>query len=196
LSLKTKLMQLESHSYYNDYSYGKLGKTFMYQAFYDFMDNNEFHNFLYNNTRTGNFHSKLFQRYIQILEANLPYKYVCNKKEKINTSILDFDIFEGLSTFEGCVKNGIIRNSSTDMFFTRSNSDVLKPFYFGKLVSLLDIGTLQNRITDVSSYTFNKIYMSNAEDKKYSVSYFKIKPHHESGALGHINRILNELRKK
>lgn len=188
-------MQLESNSYYNDYFYWKLGKKFMYQAFYDFIDDEQFNNFLYNKTRKGNFHSKLFQRYVKILECNLPYKYTCNKKEKINTSIFDFDIFDGLSTFKGCVKNGIIRNSSIDMFFTRSNSDVLKPFYFGKLVSLLDIDSLQNHITDVSSYTFNKIYLSNADGKSYLVSYLKIKPHHESGALGHINRILNELRK-
>ena len=187
MSLSFIIKNLEMNSYFGDYYYNKLRKDLLYKSFLSFSKDSDFISFINKKTKSGNFHSKIFQKYISFLEEELPYTYVSNRKKITINSLQDLSIFDGQTSFISTSKNLIVRNESEDLFITNGEKTIGKPYYIGKLTSVTDI-LGNDLLKDVTHYTFNKIYLK--EDNTVKISFLKIKPHHESGVLGHVNRKL------
>lgn len=191
------IKDLDNLSYYKDYSYKKIQKQYLYDAFIDFSSEIEFQNFLLLKNRKGNYHSKILQKYLEKVSSKLPINFLINQKPFIYKSLNDLNFFDKIVSFDCFVDSNIIKNQSKDYFISRSNSDKLQPYYIGKIASITDINTCESLLKNVKEYTFNKIYVNdNMIGKNITITYYAIKPHHESGILGHINRIIGDIRDK
>ena len=148
--------------------------------------------YLLNNSRSGGFQHKIFQKYIQLLEQSLPVVVKKNKKFITISNILDqnLSIFDGISTFESIVNNNIINNNTKEYYIGGRKASYVKPYYIGKLIGLINNDTKQSILHLVKQYSFNKILVSGIDnDTNVTVTHLRIPPHYQMGAMVHVNRI-------
>lgn len=147
----------------------------------------EMKNYLINYQRYD-FQSKLFKEYVSIVEKSLPISFKYKKEYIVINSIIDvrINLFQGLNEFIGVVdENGIIKNNTSD-YKMYSNP---KKFYIGKVVNIMTLPDKTISMNNIIDYSFTKIHTKNISPfTKVLVSFLKINPHLQSGAMSHINR--------
>jgi hypothetical protein len=165
-------------------------KSLIYDAFEILLKQNSelMCNYLIDNSRSGGFQNLIFKTYVSLLEKDLPFFILKNKKRIKIESLLDdeLSIFDGISEFESKVINDKIRNQTNEIYIGK----VSKPYYIGKLLSLNDVVTGESYMKNVVNYTFNYIKTKDVPSlTNVKIKHLRVKPHYQLGAMSYINRI-------
>lgn len=194
-NLYKKIIEEQSNQLaYSSNNFNLKHKLFVYQAFNNLLDRfpSEMTDYL-NGSRTGGFQHKVFQEYISILENSLPIIISKNKKNITIDNLLDPNLclFDGISTFEGVVdSNLVIKNGTKEYYIGGRKASYTKPYYIGKILSILDKKDKQPITHLVKEYSFLKIKMNNIKpNTEVIVTHLRVPPHYQMGGMVHVNRI-------
>jgi hypothetical protein len=174
-------------------------KLFTYQAFNALLDRQpeEMVDYLLNNSRSGGFQHKIFQEYVKLLEAGLPFVIKKNGKLHKIDNLLDENmcVFDGISVYEALVTDKLeIKNNTQEFYIGGRKAAYTKPYYMGKLLSIIDKKTKVSLIDNVTEYSFSKIKMKNVKvGTPVIVSHLRIPPHYQMGGMVYVNRIRKKI---
>lgn len=174
-------------------------KTSVYHAFNNLLDKfpAEMVDYLLNNSRSGGFQHKIFQEYICLLEKSLPFVFKKNNKVVRIDSLLDenLSLFDGISIFDNFVdEHGNIKNNTKEFYIGGRKAAYTKPYYIGKLLSLIDKKSKATLINNVTEYSFSKIKTKDiAAGTIVTVSHLRVPPHYQMGGMVYINRIRKKI---
>jgi hypothetical protein len=169
-------------------------KMFCYQAFDNLLKKHplEMVEYLLNSSRSGGFQHKVFQEYIRLLEESLPLIFKKNKKMYKVESLLDenLSLFDGISYFNGMVMdNGIIKNGTKEFYIGGRKAQVTKPYYIGKLLSIMEDKSKKSLMNHVVEYSFSLIKTRDiVPGTLVSVAHLRIPPHYQMGGMVYVNR--------
>lgn len=149
--------------------------------------------YLVHQTRNGGLQHKIFQEFIRLLEANLPFTYTKNGKTKEIKTLLhpSLCIFQGESVFDSVVESDHrIDNKTQEIYVGSRKGFYCRPYYLGKLLDVSDCSG-QSLMSSVEEYTFFKIIMKKdiPAGKEVKVRHLRVPPHYQMGAMVHLNRI-------
>lgn len=174
-------------------------KQLVYDSFNTLLDQypEDMVNYLINNSRSGGFQHKIFQEYISLLEASLPIIVSKNKKMYKVTSLLDdnLSLFNGISTFNAVVNQNMeVKNNTQEFYIGNRKGTYSKPYYIGKLLSILDSETKEPILKNVVEYSFNKIKLKDVPPgTKVTVKHLRVAPHYQMGGMVYVNRIRKKI---
>jgi hypothetical protein len=168
-------------------------KLFVYQAFKELLLEfpDEMVEYLMHSSRTGGFQHKVFQKYISLLESSFPFLIKKNKKIIKVDNLLDENLclFDGISTFEGVVEDGLIKNSTKEYYIGGRKASYAKPYYIGKLLNIID-NNGNCILSSVTEYSFSKIKIKDiVSGTPVVVTHLRIPPHYQMGGMVYVNRI-------
>jgi hypothetical protein len=153
--------------------------------------------YLLDNSRSGGFQHKIFQEYIKLLEDAFPLFVSKNKKMYNITSLLDENLclFNGISIFESIVLSNLeIKNNTQEFYIGNRKGTYAKPYYIGKLLSVIDNNSKEPIINNVVEYTFNKIKLKNiSAGTPVTVTHLRVAPHYQMGGMVYVNRIRKKI---
>lgn len=156
--------------------------------------------YLLDNSRSGGFQHKIFQRYISMLEKELPFAFLKRKKVYRVESLLDdnLDIFKSIETFTATIDDNLkVKNNTENIYIGGRKASYVKPFYIGKLLSVVDNQSKKSYIDNVIEYSFSKIKFKDIQPgTKVKVTHLSISPHYQMGPMAHINRIRKKIIEK
>lgn len=174
-------------------------KLLVYQAFSNLLKEfpAEMVGYLLNKTRSGGFQHKVFQEYIKLLESSLPYNIKKNNKLYKIESLLDENLclFNGVSTFEAIVNDKLeIKNNTQEFYIGGRKATYTKPFYIGKLLSVMESKTKKSLLDQVVEYSFSKIKMRDIEPgTEVIVTHLRVPPHYQMGGMVYVNRVRKKI---
>jgi len=180
---------------YSSNNFNLKHRLLVYKAFSNLLDKNtkEMCDYLLNDSRSGGFQHKIFQEYIYLLEKSLPFIIKKNKKNIVIDNLLDknLSLFDGISTFEGIVNDSlIIKNETKEFYIGGRKASYTKPYYIGKLLSVINSETKEPMNNFVKDYSFLKINMKDvAPNTKVIVTHLRVPPHYQMGGMVHVNRV-------
>jgi len=175
-------------------------KQCVYQAFSHLLDRypEEMVGYVLNSTGSHmGFQHKIFQEYVSILEASLPFVVFKNRKlVKIDT-IMDANlgIFDEISIFEGIVNDKlVIKNETKEFYIGGRKGTYAKPYYIGKLLNVIERDTKKPLLPNVKDYTFSKIHMRDVKPGTIvTVTHLRVPPHYQMGGMTYVNRIRKKI---
>jgi hypothetical protein len=147
------------------------------------------------NSRSGGYQNKLFHKFIENMEQQIPFS--C-KKNNVNykiTSISDprLNIFSGLDCFTSIVNNNVIENNTSKFYIGGRKATYVKKYFIGKILSLTDLNGF-NLIKNIKNYSFDKIYTYDIADfTKVKIQHLMVVPHYQMGGMLYINRAIQLL---
>lgn len=184
---------------YNSNSSTYMHKMCMYEAFKKVMEKNpeDMVSYLvYLNANVG-LQNEIFKEYVSILEKNLPFVFIKNKKKVKINGLLDEElcIFDGISSFETIInKDGIIKNNTQEFYIGGRAASYARPYWIGKILDIKDVDSDTSILHNMKDYSFTKIWMNNCEpDTKVKITHLRVPPHYQMGALTYLNRIRRKL---
>lgn len=205
LQNKIKIINDVIETQYNNIPYSSseltaYHKQFSYQAFSILLKKypEDMVNYLLqlNNHHMG-FQHKLFQEYINLLEASFPIFIMKNKKNYKIDSLLDehLCLFDGISVFETIVDEKIrIKNKTKEFYIGGRKASLTKPFYIGKLLNVIESKTKVSLMHLVKEYSFSQINMIGVNPgTPVIITHLRIPPHHQMGGMVYINRIRKKI---
>jgi hypothetical protein len=202
LSTQTQKLRLIIEAHQNVLSYHRIQftaphKTLCYQAFHNLLLQypTQMTDYLVDGKRAG-FQHKVFQEYIRLLQAALPLTFRKYRRIQRVESLLDpsLSLFDGISTFQATVNNGVISNNTIECYIGGRKSSVVKPYYIGKLLSITDANTSQSLMDQVEEYTFHHIKVPTiASGKPVVVSHLRAPPHYQMGGMVYVNRARKQI---
>lgn len=144
----------------------------------------------------GGFQSKIFQEYVNILEAKLPFSYIHKKEEIIVKSLLDLNIFDGISNFNSIIPDSLeIKNGTKEYYIGSRKAYYTRNFYIGKILEIIDIDSKISLINNIDYYTFLKIKFKDVKPGlKISISHLRVPPHYQIKGMSYINRALKDIK--
>ncbi len=153
--------------------------------------------YLLESSRSGGFQHKVFQEYIRLLEESLPIYYEKGKKHYKIESLLDehLSLFDGISVFESDITDRLsIKNKTTEHYIGGRKGKISRPFYIGKLLSIVDKKTKQSLLGNVVEYTFSLIRMRDVvPGTPVVVTHLRIPPHYQMGGMVYVNRVRKKI---
>ncbi len=168
-------------------------KLFVYQAFKELLHQfpDQMVDYLLSSSRSGGFQHKIFQKYVSLLENSFPLQIRKNKKFTLISNLLDKNLclFDGISTFEAIVKNQSIKNNTSEYYIGGRSATYSKPYYIGKLLSVLNKETKESITHLVKEYSFNKIKIDVPDNTLVQVTHLRVPPHYQMGGMVYVNRI-------
>jgi hypothetical protein len=175
-------------------------KQCVYQAFSNLLERHpeEMSAYVLNSTDSHmGFQHKIFQEYVSLLEASLPFVVFKNRKPiKIDTLMdANLGIFDEISVFEGIVNEKlVIKNGTQDFYIGGRKGAYAKPYYIGKLLNIIEQDTKSPLLSNVKEYTFSKIYMQNVRPGTLvTVTHLRVPPHYQMGGMAYVNRIRKKI---
>jgi hypothetical protein len=189
------IIETQSNSaHYFSYGFTAHHKTMCYRAFHNLLQQypKDMVGYLLGNLRSGGFQHKIFQEYIRLLESSLPFTLQRNRELYQVKSLLDpyLGLFDGISIFESNVSNnGIIKNGTTENYVGGRKSSIIRPYYIGKLLNIIDIDTKESLLSKVKEYTFSIIKTDILPNTRVSISHLRIPPHYQMGGMTYVNRV-------
>lgn len=191
--LKDIIDTLANDTPYSSQSFTIKHKLLCYRAFDNLLRDNaqEMVDYLIHNSRSGGFQHKIFQEYIRLLEASFPFIFKRGSKFHQIETLLDtkLGVFDGISTFETIVPDtGIIKNHTTEMYIGGRKSTVVRPYYIGKLLNIIDVKTKRSLLSRVQEYSFSLIKTDIVSGTQVIVSHLRIPPHYQMGGMVYVNR--------
>lgn len=143
------------------------------------------------------FQHKIFQEYIRLLEEALPFFITKKRKLYKIDSLLDrsFCLFDGISIFSGSVNEKLnIKNETKEFYIGGRKASYTKPFYIGKLLSVIDVNTNESLLPMVKEYSFSKIKMRDVKfGTPVTVTHLRVPPHYQMGGMVYVNRIRKKI---
>lgn len=175
-------------------------KQCVYQAFANLLERypEEMSAYILNSTDSHmGFQHKIFQEYVSLLEASLPFVVFKNRKPiKIDT-IMDasLGIFDEMSVFEGMVNEKlVVKNGTQDFYIGGRKGTYAKPYYIGKLLNVIEQDTKKPLLSNVREYTFSKIYMFDVKPGTLvTVTHLRVPPHYQMGGMAYVNRVRKKI---
>lgn len=179
---------------YTSCSFTLKHKVLVYQAILQLLDDfpEQMTEYLTNNSRTGGFQHKIFQKYISLLESSFPFVIKKNNKVIRIDNLLDpnLSLFDGISTFEGIVTNGVIKNNTQEYYIGGRLANHNKPYYIGKLLNIVKKDNKESLMDKVIEYTFCKIKVNDiVSNTPVIVTHLRVPPHYQMGGMVYVNRI-------
>lgn len=174
-------------------------KTLCYQAFYNLLDKYpiDMVGYLLNGSRSGGFQHKAFQEYIRLLEVSFPFTCKKNNKMYKVESLLDdnLSLFDGISVFDEIVSDKLaVKNATKEFYIGGRKAAYTKPFYIGKLLSIVDKTTHQSLMDKVVEYSFSKIKMKDiAPGTEVLVTHLRVPPHYQMAGMVYVNRVRKKI---
>jgi hypothetical protein len=174
-------------------------KQLVYQTFQQLLDEfpADMVGYLLNQSRSGGFQNKLYQRYVSLLESAMPFYVIKGGKEHKVVSLLDknLSIFDGISVFETVVnEKSEIKNKTKEFYIGSRKGAYAKPYFIGKLLSVIDIDSKASLMSSVKEYGFFKISLEGvAPGTKVAVTHLRVPPHYGMGAMTYVNRIRKKI---
>jgi hypothetical protein len=168
-------------------------KLFVYQAFKELLNQfpDQMTDYLLGNSRSGGFQHKIFQKYISLLENSFPIQIRKNRKFIIINNLLDKNLclFDGISVFEAVVQNQTINNNTSEYYIGGRCATYSKPYYIGKVLSIINNDTKESIIHLLKEYSFNKIKINVPDNTVVQVTHLRVPPHYQMGGMVYVNRI-------
>jgi hypothetical protein len=136
--------------------------------------------------------SKIFQKYVSIIESNLPLKVMNEYGVEVEIYSLnapELGLFLGLSEYTSFVKpSGLVSNETHEIY---TGAECNGPCFIGLLCDVLELKTGKSLLSNVEYYTFNSIKMNNfvAPETMVKVIHYRIPPHYEMMGLVLLNRL-------
>lgn len=201
-SVKTIQNIIDSQSntiHYSSSDFTLKHKILVYKAFSNILSKfpEEMIDYLIYDSRSGGFQHKVFQEYISLLEEELPIVFKKNGKVYRVESLLDenLDLFQGISTFDAIVNEKLeIKNLTKEYYIGGRKGSISKPFYIGKLLSIVDNKNKQPLLNCVKEYSFSKIKMKGIPaGLDVTVTHLRVPPHYQMGGMVYINRIRKKI---
>ena len=195
VKLLTEVIATQSNSLpYSSSSLTTKHKLLCYQAFNNLLQQSpqKMVDYLLHGSRSGGFQHKVFQEYIRLLEASLPLMFQKGKQLYQVASLLDnnLSLFTGVSSFEMMVPvNGVIKNGTTEMYIGGRKSSIVRPYYIGKLLDVVDMCTKQSLMSRVQEYSFSVIKTDILSGTQVVVSHLRTPPHYQMGGMVYVNRV-------
>lgn len=175
-------------------------KQFVYQAFSNLLKEfpTEMTEYLLDNSNNHvGFQHKVFQEYIRLLESSLPLFFTKNKKLHKVESLLDDSLclFDGISVFDSVISEKLtIKNGTKEFYIGGRKAAYTKPFYIGKLLSIINRDTKNSLMHLVKDYSFSKIRMRDIEpNTPVTVTHLRVPPHYQMGGMAYVNRIRKKI---
>lgn len=174
-------------------------KYLSYEAFDNMLKRHpeEMVSYLLDGSRSGGFQHKVFQEYIRLLEASLPFAFKKNGKQILVDSLFhdSMNLFDGISVFEAIVTDKLdIKNGTTEFYVGGRKGSIARPYYIGKLLSISDKHTKMPLIDKVVEYTFSKIKLHDIDPgTEVIVSHLRVPPHYQMGGMVYINRVRKKI---
>lgn len=184
---------------YSGSNFTLIHKVLAYQAIKNLLQKHpeEMIDYLINNSRSGGFQHKIFQEYIKLLEESLPYCYKKGNDIYRVESLLDpnLNLFDGISVFEATISDKLeIKNNTKEFYIGGRKASYSKPYYIGKLLSVIDKKTKSPLISHVKEYSFSKIKMRDiVPGTEVIVTHLRIPPHYQMGGMVYINRLRKKI---
>lgn len=192
-NIKDIILEEQNKICYTNNNYNLIHKLLVYRSFLYYLDESpdEMKDYLLNNSRRGGFQSKLFQKYIDLLETSLPFVIRKNKKIITINNLLDQNlcIFDGISVFESRIENFTIKNKTKEYYIGGRKGAYSKPYYIGKILDIIDVKNNESIVKNIDYYTFNKIKMKDLSDIDVIVKHLRSPPHYEMGGMVYVNRV-------
>lgn len=202
LAVKSLLSIIESQSnsiHYSSSDFTIKHKLMVYKALKNLLEKypEEMVDYLIYSSRSGGFQHKIFQEYIILLEQEFPIVFKKGGKIYRIESLLDenLDLFQGISTFNAIVNEKLeIKNNTQEYYIGGRKGAISKPYYIGKLLSIVDNKSKMPIIDCVKEYSFSKIKMKNVSPGlDVTVTHLRIPPHYQMGGMVYINRIRKKI---
>ena len=175
-------------------------KQYVYQAFSSLLKENpaEMAAYLLNtNDNHVGFQHKVFQRYIKLLEASLPFVISKNKKlHKVETLLDDtLCLFDGISVYDSIVTESInIKNETKEFYIGGRKATYAKPYYIGKLLNVVHRDTKASLMSHVKDYSFSRIRLHDiVPGIPVTVTHLRVPPHYQMGGMAYVNRIRKKI---
>jgi hypothetical protein len=169
-------------------------KRSMYEAYMGFLEEDPagMINYLLHGKSIGEkpIQSQIFQKYISIIENQLPFILKVNGKEKEFFSLIDdgLNLFLGATDFISHVReSGIVANNTKEIF---TGEKCKGPCFIGKLCEITDENG-KSLLNEVESYSFANIKMKNTVPERtiVYVYHYYIPPHYEQFSLVNMQRV-------
>ncbi len=176
-------------------------KTIMCDAFIQTAQEfpKEMEEYLVNGSKRHNLQSKIFKKYIYLLEKSLPLSFKKGKEKFVINSIDDqnLNIFLDRQEFDQFVdKNFKIKNNTQQIYIGGRKASYVKPYYIGKLLEVFDLETGESLMDKVEDYTFTFIKIKDySPGLKVRVTHLAVPPHYQMGPMVYLNRIKTEIKK-
>ena len=175
-------------------------KQCVYQAFSNLLHRHpeEMTAYLLSNSDSHmGFQHKVFQEYVSLLEKMLPFSIYKHKKPIKVDSLLDENLclFDGISVFDGIVNDKLtIKNETKEFYIGGRKAAYAKPFYIGKLLSVIQRDTKAPLIQHVKDYSFSRIRMRDIKPGTLvTVTHLRVPPHYTMGGMSYVNRIRKKI---
>jgi hypothetical protein len=175
-------------------------KQCVYQAFSNLLQRHpeEMTAYLLNDNETHmGFQHKIFQEYVSLLEAMLPFSIYKHKKAVKIDSLLDKNLclFDGISVFDGIVNDKLtVKNETKEFYIGGRKAAYAKPFYIGKLLGVMQRDTKTPLIQHVKDYSFSRIRMADIKPGTLvTVTHLRVPPHYTMGGMSYVNRIRKKI---
>lgn len=139
--------------------------------------------------------SLIFQKYISILENQLPFEIKTDDGTEFVYSLSDpnLELFLGTSEFQTVVNsNRVIHNKTHEIYIGAKCNG---PCFIGLLCDVIDLETNQSIINDVEYYSFSMIRMKESvqPNKLVKVVHMRMPPHYEMFSLVLLQRIRKKI---
>jgi hypothetical protein len=168
-------------------------KVCVYRAFKELLHQypDQMTDYLLNSSRTGGFQHKVFQKYISFLESSFPFLVRKGKKFITINNLLDKNLclFDGISVFNAVVNNKTLSNNTQEYYIGGRAATISKPYYIGKLLSVINKENRESVSHLVQEYTFNKIKINVPDNTLVEVTHLRVPPHYQMGGMVYVNRV-------
>lgn len=168
-------------------------KVCVYKAFKELLHQypDQMTDYLLNSSRTGGFQHKVFQKYIFLLEKSFPFLVRKGKKFITINNLLDKNLclFDGVSVFDAVVNNKTLSNNTQEYYIGGRTASISKPYYIGKLLSVINKENRESVSHLVQEYTFNKIKIDVPDNTVVEVTHLRVPPHYQMGGMVYVNRV-------
>lgn len=184
---------------YNSSDFTVKHKCLAYQAFNNLLQKypSEMVSYLLDKSRSGGFQHKVFQEYIRLLEESIPFSFKKNKSFYKVESLLDdnLHLFDGISSFEALVNDKLeIKNNTQEFYIGGRKASVTRPYYIGKLLSVIEKRSSNVLTGNVVEYSFSKIKMRDIlPGTEIIVTHLRVPPHYQMGGMVYVNRIRKKI---
>lgn len=175
-------------------------KQCVYQAFSNLLDRHpeEMTAYLLNNTDSHmGFQHKIFQEYVSLLDAMLPFFVFKNRKHVKVDNLLDDSLclFDGISIFDGIVNDKlVIKNETKEFYIGGRKAAYAKPYYIGKLLNIIQRDTKVPLMQHMKDYSFSRIRMRDIKPGTLvTVTHLRVPPHYTMGGMSYVNRIRKKI---
>jgi hypothetical protein len=175
-------------------------KQCVYQAFRNLLDKfpEDMVDYVLNNTDSHmGFQHKIFQEYVSLLEASLPFVVFKNRRPIKIDSLLDENLclFDGISVFDGIVNDKLsIKNETKEFYIGGRKAAYTKPYYIGKLLNIIQRDTKTPLTQFVKEYSFSRIRMRDVKPGTLvTVTHLRVPPHYQMGGMAYVNRIRKKI---